>query len=176
MSIQIVDQWTDSSGAKIEVYVYRYLDIALVGATVNGVREVGVVQPYQGCVNGIPVTAKFGRVDLTAERAAGLEAARALWQAAIEAEPAVQLRHVIARRKALAEARGFIIAARHEHQRRVTEQASGGAPYSTPPKDFAADLEIARAALAAFDAQHPEALAEIAAECAASRARFRAAD
>lgn len=158
--------WTASTGQAIEVRVGERCGNVTVRAYVDG-KEMGHQSrpvPTKDARN--PVVATIGRVGLTPENLARVEAAIAEEEAILATTP----EYLDGRRQGLlrdlSDALHLVDAAgRHRIERAVATGVDGG-----PAKDeYTARVEAARAALATFDVEHPEVAAR-AAEQRAARA------
>ena len=93
---------------------------------------------------------------LDAPAAAAIAAA----QADIDATPERRLEAAVAERDVLSAALGGLLDTHAGQRRRAIERASADGIYREP-RDLSAEIAAAREALAAYDREHPEALAEI---------------
>lgn len=170
--------WTTSKGSSIEVTIREYAGRARAEARINGALEIetGLRPVSREVTASIGVTACIGRVGLTAEREAAVRALMTRVQAEIDATPQARRAALSVERGQLADRIGYLVDAAHEDGVARVEQmsATGVAPKAL--RDWAAEEAVARAALAAFDAAHPEIVAALEAERAVRAAQFLAAD
>jgi len=171
--------WTAGNGAEIEIVVGEYLDSATAAAYVAGRRELQsapAMLKTPAKIGDNLIVANIGKVGLTQDRLDQVRAMMAAMQAEIDARPDVQMRKLVAQRKRLVAEISYTLDAAHEDHVRYIERASANGFARRSTRDFAAEVQSARAALAEFDAAHPDVVAKIAAEKADATARFLAAD
>lgn len=167
------------NGAQIKIEVREYLDEAIVHASIDGKMQTmskpAMLTPPKK-VGDVTVVAHIGNIGLTQERLDMVQQMIGALQAEINARPAVQLRKLTAQRNLLAENIGHIIDAAHEDHMRYIEQASEHGFAKRGARDYETEEQAARAALAEFDAAHPEVIAKIEADKAERIANFLAND
>ncbi len=171
--------WTASNGTEIKVEVGEYLDRAIATAYVAGKRELQSAPTMLKAptkVGNKIIVANIGKVGLTQEQLDQVRTTMAEVQAGIDARPDVQMRRLIAERNRLAAEVRLILDAAHDEHVRYIERASANGFAKRSVRDFAAEEQAARAALAEFDAAHPDVVAEITTAQAEATARFLAVD
>lgn len=171
--------WTASNGAEIKIEVGEYLDHAIATAYVAGKREMQSAPAMLKAPTKVGekiIVATIGRVGLTQEQLDHVTTAMAAVQAEIDARPEVNIRKLIAERNRLSAEISYILDAAHDEHVRYIERASADGFAKRSGRDFMAEEQAARAALAQFDAAHPEVAAKIATDKAEAAAHFLAAD
>lgn len=116
--------------------------------------------------------ASIGRVALKQDRVDQVRAIITQIQSEIDADPVAQMQKLIAERNKLSRNLSYILDAAHEdHVNRVEHMSAHGFAHASK-RDFEAEEKSARAALAAFDAAHPDTVAKIKADAEAEIERF----
>jgi len=171
--------WTAGTGAEIKISVTEYVGRAITIASINGKREMSshssvLKAPVQA--GDKIIVASIGKIGLTQQRLDHVRSMMAAVQTEIDARPEMQMRKLMDQREHLAAEIGYILDAAHEAHVQFIEQASANGFAMRPARDFAAEEQAARAALAEFDATNPGVATRITADKADATARFLAAD
>ena len=167
---------TTPSGIKIEVEVKEYCGMAVAYGSIpsKGIKRESLSRPEPARA-GSPGThqARIGRhmIALGADQAAILESAFGEFEAGC---PAIQAANLRSERQSLSLALAGLLDEQHESGRRAIERAGAEGVYREP-RDLTPEIDAARAALAEFDAAHPEVIAAEEAEkkAATERAMWR---
>ncbi len=151
--------WTTQSGHDVRIDVQDSIGTVVAAAYLDGklVRRglpqlLGAPQTISGQI----IVASVGPIGLTQERYDAVVTMLADRQAEIDSTPDGSMRKLLAERDLLTQAVGYILDAEHdEHQERIEQMAATGCARAVT-RDYKADEAAARAALAVFDAAHPE--------------------
>ena len=119
------------------------------------------------------ILAVVGKIAITnPETLDKVKAGIAVLQAEIDLRPTTIRRRLHEQRATLAENIGYIVSAWGEERERRIERASATGIMRAESRDYTAEHAVATAALAEFDAAHPEVLVAIEAERAENVARW----
>jgi len=172
-------EWTGTKGNALAVEI---VEARIGGATratarayVDGRRFGDDVLTERSSLRNPPaaVLAVVGQLAITdAGVMAKIRTGIADLQAQIDIRPEVVRSRLAQQRGVLAARIGYIVSAGAEDRERIIERANATGIMRTAKRDYATEHAAATAALAAFDAEHPDVLAEIMAQRADDVARW----
>lgn len=147
---------------EIEIRVRRLINSVCVVTYINGIYDNEQSELRKEVNNQMPgVVASVGRIVLRQDRADEVQAMIDALQAEIDACPVAQMARLTETRQSLSSDLIYILDAAHEAHYNAVEQMSANGFAKRNARDFEFEEKSARAALADFDAAHPDVVAAI---------------